>query len=324
MSVWLNRHIKETRKKQQHQQHQFWKSPLTDSREGKRTLSSEVSGSTMTIASLLRLISVILLVASLQGFSLQQASQHHGLGAVSLAVPGTLFPRIPYVERSSRTVLYMSKGWSDVGSPKASTATTKLQGASASEMTLESLSVASINEPQTLGERLAQQLRQVDVNEVINTSIVFIIAGAVLYLLTAANADINRGWTVEEMGARVAVDIWDSYIDVLRENPVATKAATSASVYAIGDVIAQRSQGTAMGDLDRPRVLRSLLAGGIGHGPLSHYWYEISEHFFDNVLHMTQWWSFIPKVVVDQTVWGPIWYVPYLIIEVCDIYGTVS
>jgi hypothetical protein len=251
----------------------------------------------MTIAMRLRLACLILLVGSLQGFSLQQTSHYHGLGLTRTASVT--------VQRS--TVLGMSRGgWSDGGSSKAANAAGTTLGASASEMTLEVESVVN-DEPQTLGDRVVQQLRQVDLNEVINTSIMAIIAVGVLYVLTAVDAGITRGWTAEELGARLAVDNWGSYVQVLSENPIATKAATSATVYAIGDVIAQRTQGTRMGDINRMRVLRSLLAGGIGHGPLSHFWYELSENFFENVLQLTQWWSFIPKVVIDQTLWGPVW-----------------
>ena len=67
-----------------------------------------------------------------------------------------------------------------------------------------------------------------------------------------------------------------------------------------------------MASVDRGRVIRSLLAGLLAHGPLSHYWYLASEHFFDHVVHLTQWWSVFPKIFVDQTVWGPIWTSVYL------------
>lgn len=36
-------------------------------------------------------------------------------------------------------------------------------------------------------------------------------------------------------------------------------------------------------------------------------WYQVSEDWFENVFHWTQWWSFVPKVAVDQTLWGPFW-----------------
>jgi hypothetical protein len=34
---------------------------------------------------------------------------------------------------------------------------------------------------------------------------------------------------------------------------------------------------------------------------------------FTNVLHVTQWWSFIPKIVIDQTIWGTIWNNTYIL-----------
>ena len=70
----------------------------------------------------------------------------------------------------------------------------------------------------------------------------------------------------------------------------------------------------SVGELDRPRILRSLLAGLIGHGPLSHFWYNWCDDFFDHVLHWVQWWSFFPKVVLDQTTWGPFWNNTYILL----------
>ena len=163
-------------------------------------------------------------------------------------------------------------------------------------------------------ELVAQRIRTVDWNEVVNTSIVVALAMAVLYKLTMVDAGMTRGWTSEEIVDRMAADNWSAYLHVLRSNPIATKAVTSATVYAIGDTIAQRTEGESMGSLDRPRIVRSALAGLIGHGPMSHFWYQISEEVFDNVLQLTQWWSFIPKVVVDQTMWGPVWNNSYIIL----------
>lgn len=84
-----------------------------------------------------------------------------------------------------------------------------------------------------------------------------------------------RGWSVEEMAVRIPVDNWYSYSSILDKSPIQTKAITSATVYSIGDFIAQRTEGRNMGEIDRPRLLRSLLAGLIGHGPMSH----VSEHY---------------------------------------------
>ena len=32
------------------------------------------------------------------------------------------------------------------------------------------------------------------------------------------------------------------------------------------------------------------------------------------MIHLTAWWSFLPKIVVDQTVWGPIWNSLYILL----------
>ena len=250
----------------------------------------------MTRTQLLRIAYLITLAATIQGFSLQ-----------ANIVTITAFPRtLRTFHQGSPNVLSLSeRGWNNGGSTRPAS-TTQLRS-SIAEATAEDERSDAHTTQRWHGERAVQQMLQVDINEIINTSLLVIIAVAVLVKLAAVDGGITRGWTLEELGARIAVDNWGSYIAVLSENPVATKAATSATVYTIGDIIAQRTEGTKIGDLDRARVLRSLLAGGIGHGPMSHYWYEFSEFLFANVLHVTQWWSFIPKIAIDQTLWGPIW-----------------
>lgn len=165
-----------------------------------------------------------------------------------------------------------------------------------------------------LGDQMAQKFRDIDVNQVLNTSLLVLLSAAILFKLTMVDAGMTRGWSVEEIAARVATDNWNGYNHILAANPIATKAATSATVYTIGDVIAQKSAGETLGSLDRPRILRSALAGFIGHGPMSHFWYQISENLFTNVLHLTQWWSFVPKIAIDQFFWGPIWNNSYLLL----------
>ena len=152
-----------------------------------------------------------------------------------------------------------------------------------------------------------------DINAVINNGLVFGVLLAVLAKLSLVDQGMTRGWTAAEMAVRIPVDNWADYYQVLTNSPIQTKAATSATVYTIGDIIAQRTEGTSMADLDRPRVLRSFLAGALGHGPLSHYWYDMSEGFFNDYLHWTEWWSFFPKVILDQATWGPFWNNVYII-----------
>jgi protein Mpv17 len=117
--------------------------------------------------------------------------------------------------------------------------------------------------------------------------------------------------------------VWDGYMSVLTSHPIGTKACTSGAVYAIGDIISQHTERTSSssicgpGDdrkIDNVRVLRSAVAGFIGHGPLSHFWYITCDGFFEHVIHMTEWWSFLPKILFDQTLWGPIWNNSYILL----------
>jgi hypothetical protein len=69
-----------------------------------------------------------------------------------------------------------------------------------------------------------------------------------------------------------------------------------------------------MGELDCMWALRSLVAGLIGHGPLSHLWYNFSKNLFNHILHWTACWSIVPKVTLDQGFWGSIWNNTYLLL----------
>lgn len=136
--------------------------------------------------------------------------------------------------------------------------------------------------------------------------------GIVTPLVTSVEWDAMRGWSPSEVVHGLLQGNWDRYTNVLTNYPIPTKAVTSATVYTIGDILAQRTEGKTMGDLDRLRVLRSLTAGLIGHGPLSHGWYNFSEGLFTNLLQWTAWWAFVPKIVLDQMLWGPIWNNTYI------------
>merc|ERR1712232_384338 len=153
------------------------------------------------------------------------------------------------------------------------------------------------NETRDPFQVVVDEIKALDANALINSAVIILITGAVLSKLVTVDASITRG-----------------YSEILDKSPLSTKAITSATVYTIGDLIAQRTEGLSMGELDRPRVLRSLLAGLIGHGPLSHLWYDWSKNIFENTLHWTQWWSFIPKVMVDQATWGPFWNNTYILL----------
>ncbi len=187
------------------------------------------------------------------------------------------------------------------------------------------------------------QWREMETNALINNGLLLVIAVAVVWKVTTVNSlEMMRGWTASEMAWRVPIDNWASYSSTLSNAPIITKAVTSATVYTIGDLIAQRTEGAEMGEIDRMRTLRSLVAGLIAHGPMSHFWYDISEGLFNNILHWTEWWSFFPKgecwckreesiyilmivshllsrysfniVILDQTTWGPFWNNTYILL----------
>lgn len=163
-------------------------------------------------------------------------------------------------------------------------------------------------------ETLVEDVKGMDVNAIINTAAIVIVILAVLGQVAFIDTQIMRGWSAEEVAVRIPVDNWYSYSAVLEKSPLYTKAVTSATVYTIGDFIAQRTEGVSMGGLDRSRILRSLLAGLIGHGPLSHLWFDFSENIFENVLHLKDWWGTIAKVGIDQTTWGPFWNNTYILL----------
>jgi protein Mpv17 len=138
------------------------------------------------------------------------------------------------------------------------------------------------------------------------------LAGAALFFKLALLTGIVPGNALE-MIEHLPLYAWHEYEHVLSTNPIATKAFTSATVYTIGDVIAQRTEDSNL-ELDHMRVLRSTIAGLIGHGPLSHVWYNLCEGVFHDFLHWTAWWVFLPKIVVDQALFGPFWNNTYILL----------
>lgn len=167
------------------------------------------------------------------------------------------------------------------------------------------------------------QSRSLDGDTIINASILIFAIVIVLERILSVDVGITRAWSPAEIAERIPLDNWRSYTDVLNMAPLRTKAITSATVYAIGDVLSQLKEeegtegtggGGGIGRIDRWRTLRSSVAGLVGHGPMSHVWYHVSEDFFENVLNLHAWWDFVPKVVVDQAIFGPIWNNTYILL----------
>ncbi|CAM9960796.1 unnamed protein product, partial [Discosporangium mesarthrocarpum] len=77
------------------------------------------------------------------------------------------------------------------------------------------------------------------VNLIANAGFIAVVGFFALYTLVTVDMDISRGWTVNEWLARIPIDNWMAYMDVLRANPVVVKACTSGIVYLLGDWTAQ-------------------------------------------------------------------------------------
>ncbi|CAG9460815.1 unnamed protein product [Pedinophyceae sp. YPF-701] len=151
------------------------------------------------------------------------------------------------------------------------------------------------------------------INYSINLGAILLFAGAAVTKMLTVDADISRGWTMYEVLTRVPKDNWLWYESCLENNPILAKATISGIVYTIGDLTAQTYEGRGLDDLDRGRVLRSGLAGFIGHGPLSHCWYLFCDSAFANLyIPPSNWLSSeanvtLAKVLVDQTAWSFTW-----------------
>lgn len=90
-------------------------------------------------------------------------------------------------------------------------------------------------------------------------------------------------------------------------NPILVKASISGFVYGLGDWFAQgvETKGRLF-QFDRKRLLCSSLAGFIGHGPLSHFYYIVLDEL-TIPLHLTGANNALFKVLIDQTIWSATW-----------------
>ena len=160
---------------------------------------------------------------------------------------------------------------------------------------------------------VGQKPRNEGFTAIFGTGILSALSLVVAYQMMGGDAaTVNH---LQEAVMKIPANIWASYSEVLAEAPIQTKAVTSATVYTIGDLISQKTEGVSMDELDKPRVMRSLLAGLLGHGPLSHFWYQFSDNLFQNVLHLhNDVFGTAAKVVIDQTTWGPVWNNTYILL----------
>jgi len=108
------------------------------------------------------------------------------------------------------------------------------------------------------------------------------------------------------LAAAAACVAGPSYVALNARHPVAVKAGTSGLVYVVGDLLSQRITGGPDATLDRVRAARSGVAGCVGHGPLSHWWYIALDGFCE-AMGLVAWWVVLLKVCLDQLLWSPTW-----------------
>lgn len=78
-------------------------------------------------------------------------------------------------------------------------------------------SITSAEENQSI------QLRSVDKDALINTSIFIIAIATVVTTVLSVDVGITRGWTAEEIALRIPLDNWRSYTNILSMAPIETK-----------------------------------------------------------------------------------------------------
>lgn len=96
--------------------------------------------------------------------------------------------------------------------------------------------------------------------------------------------------------------IWAAYNKMLAAQPLLTKCLTSLTGFTVGDVLAQ----SFIEDSDKPYdFMRTARLGSFGfllHGSTGHYFYG----FLDSKLPGTAPLTVASKVLIDQTMWNPI------------------
>ena len=96
--------------------------------------------------------------------------------------------------------------------------------------------------------------------------------------------------------------LWARYNALLDSQPLLTKALTSLTGFSVGDILAQKF----IEDSDKPYdVMRTIRMGSFGffiHGTTGHYFYG----FLDSKLPGTKPVTVATKVLIDQTIWNPI------------------
>jgi len=99
--------------------------------------------------------------------------------------------------------------------------------------------------------------------------------------------------------------LWAKYLKALETQPLATKTATSALGFLLGDAIAQTPDLQAGKSYDFARTARLVAFGAALHGPIGHYWYG----FIDRTIMPNKPTAAITvaaKTAFDQIIWAPV------------------
>lgn len=96
--------------------------------------------------------------------------------------------------------------------------------------------------------------------------------------------------------------LWTRYNALLEAQPLLTKALTSLTGFTIGDILAQNFVNQDGQAYDPMRTIRLGSFGFLVHGTTGHYFYG----FLDSKLPGTKPATVASKVLIDQTIWNPI------------------
>lgn len=107
--------------------------------------------------------------------------------------------------------------------------------------------------------------------------------------------DGNKG------GDNPFVAFWKGYNQMLKDQPLLTKALTSFVGFSAGDFLAQKFIDKK-DDVDFKRLLKLASFGFLVHGPTGHYFYG----FLDGKMPGTSAVTVASKVAIDQLIWNPI------------------
>ena len=121
-----------------------------------------------------------------------------------------------------------------------------------------------------------------------------------------------------------AAALFHGYESLALASPIATKSATSAVAYLLGDCLAQKASGARKKNakrskLDTARVARSGVAGLISHGPQLHAWCLFLDRFVSFGGPGLAWARLAVKILLDQT-----FFSLYMNAAYCAIVETLS